>query len=145
MVKKTNNNKNINVLYSVKKGDVFRTKNLRIVTRQDTKTGMDNPQIRKIINKEDYLNPSKQKQLYNDASNIFQELASQEETDDFREKIAKELIKLINTHDSVTMLIDLMYNLKNNSNKDKQAQSICSLNQKYKNDADPLVDLEIHG
>ena len=80
---------------------------------------MDNPQIRKIINKEDYLNPSKQKQLYNDASNIFQELASQEETDDFRENIAKELIRLINTHDFVTMVIDLMYNLRNNSSEDK--------------------------
>ena len=45
---------------------------------------MDNPQISKIRNKEDSPNLTKQKQLYNDVSNIFQELATQEETDDSR-------------------------------------------------------------
>ena len=45
----------------------------------------------------------------------------------------------------VAKLIDLLYNLKSKSGLDKQAKSICSLNQKDKNDADPLVDLEIEG
>ena len=104
---------------SIQRCDVVQTKNLEIITRQGTKNGMDNPKISKIKNKEDYPNPAIQKQLYNDASNIFEELAAHEETDDSRQKIAKELIKLINTDDSVAKLIDLMYNLKNNSAEDK--------------------------
>ena len=31
------------------------------------------------------------------------------------------------------------------NNTDKQTKNICSLNRKYKSDADPLVDLEIEG
>ena len=50
---------------------------------------MDNPQISKIRNKDDYHNLAKQKQLYNDASNIFQEIVAQEETDDSRQKITQ--------------------------------------------------------
>ena len=57
--------------------DVFQTQNLQIVTRQGTKTAMDNPKISKVKNKDDYPNPVIQKQLYNDATNIFQELATQ--------------------------------------------------------------------
>ena len=77
MLEKINNKRNLNVLSSVKKCDVVRTKNIQIVTRQGTRTGMDNTKFIKIKNKEDYPNPAIQKQLYNDASNIFQELASQ--------------------------------------------------------------------
>ena len=81
--------KNINVLSSVKKCVVVQTKNLQIVTRQGTKTGMDNQKIRKIKNKEYYPNPTIQKQLYNDASNIFQETVAHEETDDARQKMSQ--------------------------------------------------------
>ena len=38
-----------------------------------------------------------------------------------------------------------MYNLKNNTGKDKQAKNICMFNHKEKNDADPLVDIKIKG
>ena len=51
MLEKINNKKNVNVLSSVKKCDVVRTKNLQILARQGTKNGMDNPQISKINNK----------------------------------------------------------------------------------------------
>ena len=121
---------NVNVLSSIQKGDVVQTKNLQIVTRQGTKIDMDNPQISKIKSKEDYPNPGEQKQLYNDASIIFQELAAHEENDDFGQKTTNELIKLINKDESVTKLIDLMYNIKNTSSEDKWDKSICSLNQK---------------
>ena len=57
-------------------------KNLQIVTRKGTKIGNDNPRISKIKKKDDYLNPIKQKKLYNNASNIFQELSTQEDNDD---------------------------------------------------------------
>ena len=71
MLDKISKKKNINVLSCVQKHDVMNTKNLHIVTRQGTKIGNDNPRISKIKEKNDYPNPTKQKQLYNDASDIF--------------------------------------------------------------------------
>ena len=59
--------------------------------------------------------------------------------------MSQELINLINTDNSITKLIDLLYNIKSKSGVDKQAKRICRLNQKVKNDADPLVDQEIEG
>ena len=35
--------------------------------------------------------------------------------------------------------------MRHNNNIEKQTKNICSLNQKDKSDADPLVDLEIKG
>ena len=61
---------------SIQKCDVIHTKNLQIVTRQGTKIGNDNPKISKIKKKDVYPNPIIQKQLYNDALNIFQELSA---------------------------------------------------------------------
>ena len=81
MLDKINKMKNFNVLLCVQKHDVINTKNLHIVTRQGKKIGNDNPRIRKIKEKSDYPNPAKQKQLYNDATNIFKEFARQEEAD----------------------------------------------------------------
>ena len=82
MLDKINKKKNINVLLCVQKHDVIHTKNLHIVTRQETKIRNDNPRISKIKEKNDYPNPTKQKQLYNNASNMFQEFSRQEVVDD---------------------------------------------------------------
>ena len=71
MLKKIHTKKNVNVLSCVQKSDVIHTKNLHIVTRQGTKNGSDNPRISKIKRKDDYPDPRKQKQLYNNASNMF--------------------------------------------------------------------------
>ena len=95
MLDKINKKKNVNVLSCVQKSDIIRTKNLQVVTRQGTKTGNDNPRISKIKSKDDYPNPIKQKQLYNDASNMFQELATHEAIDDSRQNISQELLNLI--------------------------------------------------
>ena len=57
MLEKINKKKKNNVLLSVKKCDVIRTKNLQIVTRQGTKIGNGDPQISKIKKKNDYPNP----------------------------------------------------------------------------------------
>ena len=78
MLEKINNKMNVNVLSSVQKCDIVQTKNLQIVTWKGTNFGMDNTQISKIKSREDYPNPMEQKRLYNDASNIFQELAAHE-------------------------------------------------------------------
>ena len=82
MLDKINKNKSVNVLSCVQKHDVINTKNLHIVTWQGTKIGNDNPCIRKIKEKNDYPNPTKQKKLYNNASNMFKDFARQEEVDD---------------------------------------------------------------
>ena len=82
MLEKINKNKNINVSSSVQKCDVIRTKNLQIVTREGTKIGNDTPRISKIKNKDDYPNPVIQKKLYNNAFDIFQELAAHETNND---------------------------------------------------------------
>ena len=76
---------------------------------------------------------------------MFQKLESQEEHGDSQQKITNKLVKQINKDEYVEKLIDLMCILKNTYGEDKQAKSICILNQKDKNDADPLVDLEIEG
>ena len=89
MLEKINNKKNVNVLSSVQKCDVVRTKNLQIVTHLGTKIGMDNPKISKVKNKYDYPNPVVQKQLYDDAMNIFQELVVQEVNDDARQMMSQ--------------------------------------------------------
>ena len=145
MLDKINKKKNVNVLSCVQKHDVINTKTLHIVTRQGTKIGSDNPRISKIKEKNDYPNPDKQKQLYNDTTNIFKEFARQEEANDSRQSTVKELIRLVQDDKAVSQFIDLLYNMKHNNNTEKQTKNICSLNQKYKSDADPLVNLEIEG
>ena len=128
ILEKINKKKNINVLLCVKKCDIIPTKNLHVVTRQGTKIGNDNPHISKIKNKDDYPNPINQKQLYNDASNMFQEFSRQEEINDSRQNISQELFNLIHNDKSVEQFIDLLYNIKNKPGMDKQTKNICSLN-----------------
>ena len=82
MLEKINKKKNVNVLSCVQKHDVMHTKNLHIVTRQGMKIRDDNPRIRKIKEKNDYPNLTKKKQLYDDASNMFQEFVRQEAVND---------------------------------------------------------------
>ena len=89
MLDKINTKKNVNVLSCVQKHDVMNTKNQHIVTLQGTKIGKDNPRISKIKENNDYPNPTKQKQLYNDATNMFKEFARQEEVDDSRQNMVK--------------------------------------------------------
>ena len=76
---------------------------------------------------------------------MFKEFARQEAVDDSRKNTVKELIRLVQNDKSVSQFIDLLYNIKHNNNTKKQTKNICSLNQKDKSDADPLVDLEIQG
>ena len=130
--------KNDNVLSCVQKGDIVRTKNLHIVTRQGTKIGGDNPRIRKIKDKNEYPNPTKKKQLYNDASSMFREFSRQEDVNDNRQNTLHELLNLIHKDKSVAQFIDPLYNIKKKNDTDKQTKSICSLNKKDKNDVDPL-------
>ena len=73
MLEKINKKKNVNVLSCVQKNDVINTKNFHIVTRQGTKTGSDNPQIRKIKENNLYRDLIKEKQIYKYETNVFKE------------------------------------------------------------------------
>ena len=46
---------------------------------------------------------------------------------------------------TISQFIDLLYKIKHNKNTEKKTKNICSLKQKDKSDAEPLVDLEIEG
>ena len=75
MLEKINTKKNVNVLSCVQKNDVITTKNLHIVTRQGTRTGLDNPRISKIKGTNVYPNPMKEKQTYKEATHVFKNIA----------------------------------------------------------------------
>ena len=128
----------------MQKNDVLNTKNLHIVTRQGTKTRVDNPKISKIKEKNVYPNPLKEKQIYKEATNVFKEIARQENVHNSRPNTINELIQLVPTDNSVSQFIDLLYEIKS-TNSEKQTKNIYSLNKKDKGDVDPLVDLEIKG
>ena len=76
---------------------------------------------------------------------MFKEFARQEAVDDRRQNTVKELIRLVQNDNSVSQFINLLYNMNHSNNTEKQTKNICSLNQKDKSDAEPLVDLEIEG
>ena len=144
MLEKISNKKNVNVLSCVQKNDVITTKNLHIVTRQGTKTGPDNPQISKITHTHTYPDPCTEQHTYQEATNIFSKLAHNEDLNHRRHDSTQHLTHLIQTDKSVGQFIDLLHQIKS-TNSEKQTKNICSLNQKDKNDVDPLVDLEIEG
>ena len=108
ILEKINKMKNINVLSCVKKCDVVFTKNLHIVTRQGTKIGGDNPILIKFKDENEYLNPTKQNQVYNDASNMFREFSRQEEVHDNRQDTLHERLNLIHQDKSMGQFIDLL-------------------------------------
>ena len=91
---KINKKKNVNVFSCIKKCDIICTNNLHIGTRQGTKTGGDNPRISNINDKNEYPNPTKQKQLYNDSSNMFREFSRQEDVNE-NQNTLQELLNLI--------------------------------------------------
>ena len=144
MLEKINTKKNVNVLSCVQKNDVITTKNLHIITRQGTKTGVDNPKISKIKKKNVYPDLLKEKQIYKEATNVLKEIARQENAHNSRPNTINELIQLVQTDNSVSQFIDLLYEIKG-THSEKQTKNICSLNKKDKGDSDPIVDLEIEG
>ena len=79
MLEKINTKKNVNVLSCVQKTDVITTKNLHIVTRQGTKIGLDNPIISNIKETNVYPDPLKEKQTYQEATQVFQDVARQKD------------------------------------------------------------------
>ena len=110
---------------------------MHIVTPQGTKTRSDNPRINKKKEKNTYPDLLKEKQTYKEATNVFKEIAWHENVHNSRPNIINELIQLIQTDNSVSQFIDLLYEIKG-TNYEKQTKNIYSLNKKDKSDADHL-------
>ena len=74
------NKKAVDTLSCVPKTNMSYVKNLQVITRHGTKTGLDKnePELIKIIQKDYYPNTDKQKELYKDAEKVFQDLSANE-------------------------------------------------------------------
>ena len=91
MLEKIINKKSINNLSCVRKSDVHSVKNIQIITRCDTRTGQDKDTIEPIknIEKNDYPNSQKQKDLFKNASKIFEEIIANEDKEQAKNHIIK--------------------------------------------------------
>ena len=67
------NKKTVNTLSCVPKTNMTSAKNLQVITRHGIKTRLDKnePKLIKIIQKDDYSNTDKQKELYKDVEKVF--------------------------------------------------------------------------
>ena len=81
MLEKIMNKKSVNNLSCVPKSDVHNVKTLQIITWHGTRTGYDKDKIEpiKIIDKNDYPNSKKQKELFRNASKMFEEIVANED------------------------------------------------------------------
>ena len=64
----------------VPKHEVMNTKKLQVITRQGTRIREDKEKsVSTIMKKHDYPNPTKQKKLFKDATQVFKDLIMQED------------------------------------------------------------------
>ena len=85
------NKKIVKILSCVPKIDMHCAKNMQVITRCVTRTGFDRnePDPIKHIERNDYPNCQKQKDLFKDAEKVFEELSSNEE----KEKTKSHTVK----------------------------------------------------
>ena len=91
------NKKSVNILSCVPKSDVHNVKNLQIITQCDTRTSYDKDTIEpiKIIDKNDYPNSQKQKELFRNASKMFEEIVANEDKEQSNNYIIKGFLHLL--------------------------------------------------
>ena len=77
MLEKIMNKKTINSLSCVPKIDMNCAKIFQVITRYGTRTGLDKNESEpiKYIQKDDYPNSEKQKELFKDAEKVFEEIS----------------------------------------------------------------------
>jgi hypothetical protein len=137
MLEKIINKKIVNNLSCVPNSTIADTKNLQVITRQGTKIGLDRnePEILKIIQKYDYPNIDKQKELYKDAEEIFQELSTNEEH--HKSNTIKEILHLLSTEKATQRLVDVMSILREEVYTPKVSKNIAYMGSNIHNDFDP--------
>ena len=82
---------------SVPKSDIHSAKNIQVITRCGTKTGFDKDIIKPIkhIEKNDYLNCQKHKDLFKDVENVYEEITTNEDKEKAKNHIIKEILHLL--------------------------------------------------
>ena len=118
------NKKTINTLSCVPKTNMSYVKNLQAITRHGTKTGLDknDPEPIKCIQKDDYPNCDKQKELFKDAEKVFQEISANEEKS--KSNTIKEILHLLSNEKVAQILVDILSILKEESNTPKITKNI---------------------
>ena len=72
--------RNVNHLSRVHKNDILNTRNIQIITRQGKNIGDDKAKRNNtMLQNHAYSNPRMQRQIFNDATQVFKDLAMQEE------------------------------------------------------------------
>ena len=91
MLEKIINKKSVNNLLWVPKSDVHSAKNLQVITRCGTRTSYDKDITEpiKYIEKNDYPNCKKQKNLFKYAENVFEEITANEDKEQAKSHIIK--------------------------------------------------------
>ena len=97
MLEKIINKKSINNLSCVPKSDVHCAKNLQVITQCGIRTGYDKDITEPIkhIEKNYYPNSQKEKDLFKDAANVFEEIATNEDKEQAKNHIIKEILHLL--------------------------------------------------
>ena len=137
MLEKIINKKTVNTLSCVPKSNIVDTKNLQVITRQGTKTSLDKhePELLKIIQKDDYPNTDKQIELYKDTEKVFQELSVNEEH--YKSNTIKEILHLLSNEKATQRLVDVMSILKEEVYTPKVNKNIAYMSSNIQNDFDP--------
>ena len=96
------NKKLVNNLSCVPKSDVHSVKHIQIITRCGTRTGYDKDTIELIknIEKNDYPNIQKHKDLFKNASKIFEEIVANEDKEQSKNHIIKEFLHLLTNEEA---------------------------------------------
>ena len=138
MLEKIINKKSVNNLSCVPKSDVHSVKNIQIITRCGTRIGYDKDTIEPIknIDKTDYPNSQKQKDLFRNASKMFEEIASNEDKEQPNNHIIKEILHLLTNEEATRQLVDILTILKDESIKPR-ISNIPYMSSDTQNDFDP--------
>ena len=128
------------------KSDVQNVKNIQIITRCGTRTSYDKDTIEhiKIIDKNDYPNSQKLKELFRNASKMFEEIAANEDKEHTNNYIIKEFLHLLTNEEAIQWLVDILSILKDESTKPRISKNIAYMTSNTQNDFDPQVDLKIN-
>lgn len=91
------NKKSVNSLSCVPRSNVHCAKNIQVITRCGTRSGFDKNTIEPIknIEKNDYPNCQKQKDLLKDAEKVFEEMTANEDQYKSKSHIIKEILHLL--------------------------------------------------
>ena len=107
------NKRNVNHLLRVHKNDVLNTKNLQIITRQGTKIGEDKEKTSStFMQNHEYPNPRMQRQIFNDATQVFKELAIQQDNLEHQNTKVNEFRQLLSKEGVVRQLVNQLDMLK---------------------------------